>query len=260
MLGHLAKFHEGATVVVIGTGPSCWALGQREDIKALLLKTVNIGINRGYDAGHPVHFQVSLDHIWNALLRLPGARANYNSITSFYDRWCKKHNYHGLTLLEWVYTFKDKLTIHEEVWRYFRLVSPSVPFVRMTSQHNMNKAPYETLGFRATSSPPIWGAYAGIMTGNNSALPAINLAGILGATRCFLLGVDMTPPNRNVRQWETGPAYYRSNVKRSFAVLAKHLGPKMKIINLNCKADLVEFQKAENDDHAVELLRDATAS
>lgn len=257
---HLVRRHEGEVVVVIGTGPSTWTLGQRPEIKTVLLKTINIGVNRGFDAGHPVLYQVSLDQIWTALIRKPAAASSFKSLNRLYTMWCSKWNHKDLAFLDWVYVFKDKLSIHPEVWRYFRLISPNAPFVRLAPRRNAEKAPYDCLGFQALSGEPQWGRYNGLLTGGNSAPTAIHLGAVMGAKRIFLLGVDMTTPDPSSRQWETGPVYYRPNVKKSFERLARGLGRDVKIINLNHQAMLMEFQKADSDDHAVELLNAATGA
>lgn len=260
MIGQFVRKHVDEVFVVLGTGPSCWAFGQLPEVRELLKKTIIVGVNRGYDAGHRVTYQVSLDQIWRSLVQKPGPRASLGSLRRIYGMWCQKWKCDDLTLEEWAYAFRDKLSIHPEVWRYLRLISPHAPFVRFTTRHNAKSTPYPSIAFGPIQGEPKWGQYSGLMCGGNSAPTAIHLAAVMGASKILLLGVDMTMPDKVAREWETGPNYYRKNVKRAFERLQRHLGTSTQIFNLNPDAVLAEFPKAQSQEHALEVLRAAVSS
>lgn len=254
----LTGIYEGRTIVVLGTGPSAWPAMADERWRKALERHPIIAVNRAFDIGVRVKYQVSIDHIWASLLKTPAAQASNRSLIYLHQRWCKQHDVcprSGLPLEDFLYVFRDKLSIHPEVWRYYRLVSPHAPFMRITTLSCANAAPYQAVPFVAAKviSPA---KYDGLMTNGNSAIPAVHLACIMGAKRVLLLGVDMTEPDKRSRPWETGPAYYRAMTRAGFKKLAYAMCPKVQILNLNPDALLQEFQKVKSTEAGLAMLEE----
>lgn len=248
--------HEGETIVVIGTGPSAWSAMKDERFKAALQRHTLVAVNRAFDIGLMVQYQVSIDHVWTALLKTPAATASNRSLVYLYKRWVKQYDVSTaeFSFEDFIETFKHKLSIHPEVWRYYRLISAHAPFVRICPVSVANAAPYPAMAFVKAKSGPNPSRYDGLVTGGNSACPAIHLAAVLGARRIFLLGVDMTKPDKKTNTWETGPDYYRPLTQQTFKALAYGLCPKIQILNLNPDARLKEFQRVRDIEHGISLL------
>ncbi len=261
-VGNLAGFvnkHAGKTVVVCATGPTMVnGFGQRPDVQALLQRTNNIGVNRAFDFA-PVQYQMSLDRIKIGLLRMDGAKRNLQSLKDLFAVWKKKYNTKGWSFEDFVFYYQDHLEVHEEVLRYIKISSAHKPFVCFVPRSNLGPSPYDAVPFSTTRelAPPGTVPSRGLISFGNSSIPAIHLAGVMGAKCILLLGVDMTPIDPNKRIWEKGSPYYKPNTKRGFTLIANKWKQAVRIINLNPKAPLAELPRAKSFEHSLTLLQNA---
>lgn len=248
--------------LVLGTGPSAWNIGTSPEFLELVPGLLVIGINRAYEIHRDIrlNFQISTDKIWDAFLKTPDARSNFDYLTQQFRVWRSVHAVKGWSLEDFITAYKSQLEIHPEVWRYFRLASPFAPFVRLSYANNSTHSPYreQSILFRrhdANRYPIHYGRclYDSLIVEGNTAQSAIHLAAVMGCAPIFVLGVDLTPPEPDKRPWEKGAVYRidgttaKSGTRAAgFRRLAKDLRGKVHVVNLNPKTMLRDFEVVES--------------
>lgn len=246
--------HKDQPILVLGTGPSAWDLGRRSEFVEVLRGITTIAINRGIGVGLPVHYQISLDRIWSALLKKPQAKKSYQRLQAAFNAWRSKHGQQVCrwTVEEFAQAHWKLLDLHPEVQTYLKLCSPHAPFVRFMQSPNSKSCPYRHVSFKPVQQVNI-NRYVGLLNRGNSAHPAINLAGLMGGNPIFILGIDMAHPDPKARPWERC-VYAREGVLKGFRILREKMRGVV-VYNLNSDAKLDAFTRVKSYGEALDILR-----
>ena len=242
------RTHINKPVLVLGTGPSAWHAAKDSELTKLLNRIPTIAVNRAFNVGITVQYQISLDRIWGAFLRWEKDRLCLDRLRRLFKLWQTKHKpaADNWTLEEFVEA-KD-VEVTGEIESYFRLISPHAPFTRFVTEANKTGCPYDAVSFQTSRSKAVrWGVYRdGLVGTGNTALPAMHLATVMGANPILLLGVDWTAPMPKERPWERGACYQLDRAKKSMMKLATDLRGQTNVYNLSPVSWLPWFQKAKN--------------
>lgn len=261
VMHRFARKHLNEPLLVLATGPSAWEYVKMPEFIELASNMKVIAVNRAFDMGVPVQYQISLDRIWLALRqRLKEARASYEMVVAAYYKFKAKHGPEvaSWTVEDFFEAYKDILKPHTETKLYFRLCSPHAPFIRFINSKNFRVAPYSCIPFPIHAGATVkWGAWMGkLFAKGNTTQSAIHLAAIMGGKPIFVVGLDLTPPDPVNKPWEKGARYERTHdVAAGFKIIGAALAKHVPVYNLSPISRSEGFRKVKSYEEGLRLLR-----